>query len=175
MAANLSPAGLSPSPPLKNGGEGRGEVGLIYSDSGHCQEACPSQSRGTRHCPQSITMIWQQPVARRVFSPPLVNGERIPRYRISRLDPLNPKGKRKRFMERAGVESRQPPRAIPPHAPRRNARTTTGVGTARPHIAPSRPPPTPTFLKPVTPKPSFPSFASVKCFSLACKTRLSKS
>ncbi len=164
MAANRSPAGLSPSPPLKNGGEGRGEVGLIYSDSGHCQEACPSQSRGTRHCPQSITMIWQQPVARRVFSPPLINGETVPRSpkpeTLSRFPPPN---------------QGNPPRAIPPHAPRRNARTTTGVGTARPHITPSRPPPTPTFLKPVTPKPSFPSFASVKCFSLACKTRLSKS
>ena len=58
-------------------------------------------------------------------------------------------------------QSRQPPSAIPPHAPRRNARTTIGVGTARPHTAPSRPPASPTFLKPVTPKPSFPSFASL--------------
>ena len=34
MAANRSHDGLSPSPPLVNGGEGRGEVALSYSDQG---------------------------------------------------------------------------------------------------------------------------------------------
>ena len=42
LAANRSHDGLSPSPPLKNGGAGRGEVALISLASGAVSSCAPS-------------------------------------------------------------------------------------------------------------------------------------
>ena len=48
LAANRSRNGLSPSPPLVNGREGRGEVALSYLTSGAVSSCAPKKALKTK-------------------------------------------------------------------------------------------------------------------------------